>query len=110
MPFHRSTAGMPPETPTAKQLVVLGHDTLFSPPTLGLGTIAQLVPFHRSIRAPPTAKQLVVLVHDTLDSPPTAPGGLGLGTITNGGPAADTCADAAGLNGTATSPAAATTT
>jgi hypothetical protein len=67
--------------------VLLVHDTPYSsdPPVpvgLGLGTIAQLVPFHRSTSVPdaedPTAKQLVALVHDTSYS---APGGLGLGTI-----------------------------
>src|SRR5207302_341629 len=59
---------------------------------LGLGTIDQLMPFHRSMRgttAPellametPTAKQLVVPVHDTPYSALyLAPGGLRLGTI-----------------------------
>jgi hypothetical protein len=114
VPFHRSTSvtyvpeGLSKELPTAKQLLILVHDTLDSPRVLGLGTIAQLVPFHRSTSAPPTAKQLVVLVHDT-DSPPP---GLGLGTITNGGPTAagGTCDDAEAGNGTATPAATSTIT
>src|SRR5438105_2778716 len=89
--------------PTAKQLVVLVHDTLFSllygaPFGLALGTVAQLVPFQRStsvsivrallfqISTPPAAKQLVVLVHDTpcsllLTLVALGRLGLGLGTI-----------------------------
>jgi hypothetical protein len=52
---------------------------------LGLGTIAQLVPFHRSTSVPdaedPTAMQWVVLVHDTLfKAMYVSPVGLGLGT------------------------------
>ena len=90
VPFQRSTS-VP--LPTAKQLVALVHDTLFSsllPQSgglgLGLGAMVQPVPFQRSTsRTPPespTAKQLVVLVHDTprrtLDG---TPDGFGLGTI-----------------------------
>ena len=71
----------------AKQFVVLVHATLFSAKVqtpspgfgLGLGTIAQPVPFHRSTNVlwdsqgggswltSPTATQLVGLVHDTPD-------------------------------------------
>jgi hypothetical protein len=85
------------ELPTAKQLVVLGHATPFrrliaAPAGLGLGTIDQLVPFHRStnvVVAPlaselPTAKQLVGLVHATSESvdPVVAATGAGTGTTT----------------------------
>ena len=81
--------------PTAKQLVVVGHDTplkvLSAPPAgLGLATIDHVVPFQSStsellakklLRDEPTAKQLVVLVHDTpLNAENTAPVGLGLMT------------------------------
>ena len=81
--------------PTAKQLVVLVHDTPDSlacvgPGGFGLATIVQLVPFHRSTKVRlvvptpgvPTAKQLVALAHDTPDS--TLPFGsdvFGLDTI-----------------------------
>ncbi len=77
--------------PTAKQLVLLVHDT--SKRTsyvegLGLDTTAQLVPFQRSISVNvpellvvyPTAKQLVSLVHDTALRMLLDPL-LGLGTI-----------------------------
>ena len=44
------------ESPTAKQLVVLAHDTLFnsvsmSPAGFGLAMTFQLEPFHRSMNA-----------------------------------------------------------
>ena len=82
MPFHCSTndfSTVPSEEePTAKQLVVVGHDKPFKavevdPVGLGLATTAQLVPFHCSTndfstvpsKEEPTAKQLVVLGHDT---------------------------------------------
>jgi hypothetical protein len=83
VPFHCSTnvlvAEPSKESPTAKQLVVLGHDTPLSkeavaPVGLGLVRTDQLVPFHCStsvVVAPkwaedePTAKQLVALGHDT---------------------------------------------
>src|SRR5437870_2835265 len=87
VPFHHSTSvsnsvsrgpSVWPNHPTAKQLVVLVHDTPRrtldgTPDGLGLETIAQLAPFHCSIRVTmpyellsesPTAKQLVVLAHD----------------------------------------------
>src|SRR5207237_10542140 len=84
VPPQSSTSVPLRKYPTAKQLVVLVHDTpyrgLLSPVALGLGlgTIAQLVPSRRSTNglisvswAPrlwpkfPTARQLVVLVPDT---------------------------------------------
>jgi hypothetical protein len=89
VPFQRSTSvrAVEPsvdddESPTAKQLVGLGHDTLnrltsAAPFGVGLGTIDQAVPFHRSINVfalidvdandavSPTAKQLVALEHAT---------------------------------------------
>jgi hypothetical protein len=85
VPFHRSinvpVALEPEELPTAKQLVVLVHDTatswLFDAPAgLGLATIAQVVPFHRCINVRmtfallyfPTAKQFVALLHETAES------------------------------------------
>jgi len=78
------------ENPTAEQSVALAHDTSEStpstdPPGFGLGTIDQLVPFHRSINVAvdvlPTAKQLVDDVHDTPARPaPPCPAGCGLGT------------------------------
>jgi hypothetical protein len=67
-------------TPTAKQLVVLGHETPLSealfPAGFGLGTIDQDDPFQRAISersaAPlkywPTAKQLVEVVQETFAS------------------------------------------
>ena len=81
--------------PTALQFVVLGHDTLsrpleVTPLGLGLATIDQLVPFHRSTKVapadpsgeePPTASQFVVLTHDTpLRSVSREPVGSGLVT------------------------------
>jgi hypothetical protein len=79
VPFQCSTNVLVPEPldekPTAKQLVVLGHETpykttKFAPVGWGLATIDQLVPFQRCSKvdaAGPllTAKQLVVLAHDT---------------------------------------------
>jgi hypothetical protein len=62
------------DIPTAKQLVVLEHETPPSPddtapPGIGTGTIDHAVPFHRSKSAvlsdPPTAKQFAALVHAT---------------------------------------------
>ena len=66
------------KVPTAMQLVGLTHDTPLrivdvAPTGLGLGTIDQLVPFHRSIKVfvvvlveyEPTAKQLEGVAHDT---------------------------------------------
>ena len=69
------------QSPTAKQLVVLGHDTPNSPAPieplgLGVAMIFQLLPFQCSTRlttvykgaalyVEPTAKQLVVLGHET---------------------------------------------
>ena len=58
VPFQCSTNGsvtVPPSTlPTARQLVVLAHETRLTstanaPEGVGLETIDQLVPFHRSI-------------------------------------------------------------
>src|SRR5437868_310307 len=79
--YLRRSTSVPSELyPTAKQLLVLMHDTPSNsmPVELALRTIAQLVPSRRSTSvlisvswAPkmwpkfPTAKQLVVLVHDT---------------------------------------------
>ena len=53
-PFQRSI-NVVPAPPTAKQLVVAGHDTSprelpAAPATLGLATIDHFEPFHRSIR------------------------------------------------------------
>jgi hypothetical protein len=86
-----SEAGLVAENPTAEQSVEVAHDTPTSTPSvgaagLGLGTIDQLDPFHRSISVAvavlPTAKQLVAEAHDTPASPtPTSPAGCGLGTI-----------------------------
>src|SRR5438270_397432 len=89
-------------SPTAKQLVGLVHDTSDSPLPyvasggLGLGTIAQPVPFQCSTKpkgtggspksspAVPTAKQLVELAHDTLFSAnyQTPDGWIGMGLAT----------------------------
>jgi len=63
-------------SPTAKQLVGLGHDTPISsslPPGLGRPVVFdQRLPFQCSIRLPspkkPTAKQLDVVGHDTPNS------------------------------------------
>ena len=89
-------------SPTAKQLVVLGHETpnrlvSVAPFGVGLGTIFQLVPSHRSINVlastdvdartetSPTAKQLVGLEQATASSSGSlstaSDTGLGLGTI-----------------------------
>ena len=53
-PFHRSIKAVVPELPTAKQLVVVGHDTSASelsvaPATFGLVLIDHFEPFQRSI-------------------------------------------------------------
>jgi hypothetical protein len=79
LPFQRSTSASSPaepeDVPTAKQLVAVGHDTLARLPErpprgLGLSTIVQRVPSHRSTKVladdVPTAKQLRSPVHDTL--------------------------------------------
>ncbi len=81
------------ELPTATHIVVLAQDTSYRPrspaPGLGLGTIDQRVPSHRStsvlvaeaVKELPTAMQNVVLAQDTpvrLLWPEPA---LGLGTI-----------------------------
>jgi hypothetical protein len=100
VPFHRSISGASlsdtpakvDSSPTAKQFVALEQATPFrstSPSTplgtgLGLGTIDQTDPSHRSINVPwsppPTAKQLVGVVHATAERPPSGgPAGLGLG-------------------------------
>jgi hypothetical protein len=103
VPFHtctRDSAGeTPEERPTAKQAVVLGHDTrnrlFWSPLPPGLEAIDQLVPFHcctkvaeggktvpDGIPYEPTAKHVVVVGHDTPLRPlPDAPAGLGLASI-----------------------------
>ncbi len=81
VPFHCwisvNLSSVPVEyVPTAKQLVTDRHVTscssaLNAPGGLGLVTIDQLVPFHRSIsarlpfRKAPTAKQSVALTHET---------------------------------------------
>jgi hypothetical protein len=60
-----------------------------APAGLGLATIVQLVPFHRSTKAvsvepdwdEPTAKQLVALTQETPPKPAADPAGFGLGTI-----------------------------
>jgi hypothetical protein len=77
--------------PTAKQLVVLAHDTPLSVPPAarsGVAVTDQLVPFHCSTKmsapACPIAKQLVELAHDTAVSASPTPDcdvGLGLATI-----------------------------
>src|SRR5438477_108020 len=86
-PAHlRRSISVPSELPpTAKQLLVLMHDTpcsalLVAPVGLALRTIAQRVPFRRSTNmvlpyqgravrlASATAKQVVGLVQDTRDT------------------------------------------
>jgi len=87
------------ELPTARQSVAFEHDTALNvtsvtPAGVGLATIDQLVPSHRSINvwdvevvdvstlSSPTAKQLVELEHDTPSNSTAArAGGLGLATI-----------------------------
>jgi hypothetical protein len=92
VPFQRSNSVPFWELPTAKQCVSLEHDTPASllPAGLGLATIVQVAPFHRTIRvdctvvvtALPTAKQFVALVHETAArSVHDAPGGFGAGTL-----------------------------
>jgi hypothetical protein len=98
VPFQRSTSvrGVMPllASPTAKQLVVLAHETpkrsLFPAPAgFGLATIDQAEPFQRSMSVlagltpdTPTAKQLVALGHETENRPGNGePLGLGLATI-----------------------------
>src|SRR5205085_9466228 len=78
--YLRRSTSVPSELyPTAKQLLVLMHDTPSNsmPVELALRTIAQLVPSQRStsVRLPsskdePTAKQLLVLLHDTSNNTP----------------------------------------
>lgn len=84
VPFQRSTTGLvlvpPKESPTAKQLVVDGHDTASNSlreAPVGGAVIDQAVPFQRSASATmvpsvnavgwylPTAMQLVSVEHDT---------------------------------------------
>jgi hypothetical protein len=91
VPFHRMVSVRRPfearKLPTAKQFVVLVHDTPSrslpdAPGGLGLATSVQVVPFHRSINAPPTAKQFVALVHETPRRRVSVlPAGVGLATI-----------------------------
>ncbi len=96
LPFQRSTTvrrtnrSGEKELPTAKQLVVLGHDTPASsskPPCLGRPVVVdQRFPFQCTIRLPsprkPTAKQLVVLGQDTPSSQePSSVPTFGLGMI-----------------------------
>src|SRR6478609_1965543 len=103
-PFHRSSTVLEggktsPVFPTAKQVFVPAHATSASWPTplvgVALGTIAQLLPFHRSTNgvmlpdepSRPAAKQLVADMHATPPSTPNvppAPEGVGLGTIFHG--------------------------
>jgi hypothetical protein len=99
VPFQRSAnaGAVEPRNcwPTAKQLVVLAHETPFRtlmamPVGLGLVTMDQVLPFHCSTSVfpsdeesayLPTAKQLVVVRHDTpFSTLSVAPTGLGLGT------------------------------
>jgi len=85
------------DDPTARHSVLLAHAAPTSPlsnasATLGLGTIFQLAPSHRSIsvvcppmvpvstKYEPTAKQLVVLEHASPDSTLTAESGFGVGS------------------------------
>ena len=86
-PFQASTnARFAPATvwlPTAKQLVVLAHDTAASvlPISLGLAVTDQVLPFHCCTDAVaadwPTAKQRVAVGHDTpLSSLAEAPVGM----------------------------------
>ena len=94
-PSQRSTRTTPllglPPTPTAMQPVLDEQDTLVSASPdesegIGLATIAQPVPSHRSVKAwlsdPPTAKQLVGDEHEISESASyeVAPES-GLGTI-----------------------------
>jgi hypothetical protein len=97
VPFQCSTnvctPALAPASPTAKQLVALGHATshkVFVVPRLGLATIDHFVPFHRSTNdlttvlpteELPTAKQKVALRHVTPKKPPTNPFGFGVATI-----------------------------
>ena len=104
VPFQRAMSdcdGPPPagdvkNSPTAKQVSALGHETPWKMlrvlPGFGLATIDHAVPFQRSTRvsvgrrkgprvssaSEPTAKQLVAVAHDTL-SRRAAPG-LDVGT------------------------------
>ena len=97
VPFQCSTNVLPPvplsHSPTAKQLVVLGHATpanrlSIAPLGLGMATTDHAVPFqcstnarakNASAAADPTAKQLVALGHATLRKRPSGgPCGLGL--------------------------------
>ena len=94
VPFQRAMSdcdGPPPagdvkNSPTAKQALVLGHETPWKMlrvlPGFGLFTIAHAEPFQRSTKvsvgkrkgprvsfaSEPTAKQLVAVAHDTLTS------------------------------------------
>jgi len=80
VPFHPSmsvrNAPPDPEEPTAKHLVVVGHDTLDIVP-FGVATRDQPVPVGRSMSAGPTPKHFVAVAHDTLKS--VAFDGVGLG-------------------------------
>jgi hypothetical protein len=73
--------------PTAMQNPALGQETAARTPTLGLGTGAQLVPFHTSASACgdgillPTAMQKPVVGQDTAHNVDCCPGTLGVGTV-----------------------------
>jgi hypothetical protein len=94
VPFHCSTSvgcdTVPVRLlPTAKQLVVLAHDTPRSvPPPVSFGIVLtdQLVPSHCSTNvsepACPVAKQVVALAHDTAVSASKPELGVGLGLAT----------------------------
>ena len=86
VPFQREMDGRPGPSPTAKQLVALGHAIPCSGPEAGLATSDHAVPFHRSMSALPgplpTAKQLVALVQATpFKVARIEPAPFGLGTI-----------------------------
>jgi hypothetical protein len=94
LPFHRSAAGVPwespagPPLPTARQYLADAQDTLYSAPLpgdLGTATSVHVLPFHDSARAAvlslsrkasPTAMQLCCDLQATPNrAPPEVPAG-----------------------------------
>ena len=88
VPVHRRTSVEEPELPTAKQVVVVGHERLsmLPPPLTSLLLTDHRAPSHRAVNSPfddhPIAMQRVLVGHETSEMPASlAPGGFGIVTI-----------------------------
>jgi hypothetical protein len=88
VPFHLRTSVFVPELPTAKQVVVVGHErfSMLPPPETLLFDAVHEVPSHCPINSPcddhPIAMHRVLVGHETSEIPASvAPGGFGKETI-----------------------------